>query len=80
MTGLRNDEDKRRERGDDNEDLEFLVCHRSRSVPSEQAGRLDREDQNHRRVKREIGDFRKKCLAEIIGETDRQRADRRAAE
>src|SRR5665647_3451012 len=50
------------------------------SLSSKQAGRFDRQDQNHRRIEREIGDFREQRLAEIIGEADRQRADRGAAQ
>src|SRR5450631_2418583 len=50
-----------------------------RSLSSKQASRLNREDQNHRRVEREVGNFRKQRLAEIVGETDDQRADRGAA-
>src|SRR5579885_3302304 len=50
------------------------------SLPAEQTGRLDREDQDHRRVTREIRDFRKQRLAEIVGEADGERADGGAAE
>src|SRR5262245_33894867 len=52
----------------------------SRSFPSEQPGRLDRQDQRHRRVKSEIRDFRKQGLAEIVRQSDQQRADRGSAE
>src|SRR5215471_20220361 len=51
-----------------------------RSLPSEQAGRLDRQDQGHRGVQREIGHFGKQRLAEIVGEPDQEGADRGAAE
>src|SRR5690348_10153263 len=50
------------------------------SIVSEQAGWLDREDQNHRRIQREIRNFGKKRLAEIVREPNRQRTDRGAAE
>src|SRR5690349_25078562 len=60
--------------------LMFWLFMRRRSLPSEQPGRLDRQDQRHRRVKGEIGDLGKQRLAEIIGEADEQRADCRAAE
>ena len=50
-----------------------------RSVAAEQAGRLDRQDENHRSIEREVGDFRKQRLAEIVGEADQERADRGAA-
>src|SRR6185312_12401993 len=46
----------------------------------EQTGRLDRQDQRHRRIQREVGDFREQRLAEVVGEADQQRADGRAAE
>src|SRR5262245_5309373 len=52
----------------------------SRSFPSEQSGRLDRQDQRHRRVEGEIRDLRKQRLAEIVRQSDQQRADRCAAE
>src|ERR1700704_643123 len=51
-----------------------------RSLPPEQPGRLDRENQRHRRVQREVGNLRKQRLAEVVGQSDDQRADRRAAE
>src|SRR4051812_31732566 len=51
-----------------------------RSFPSEQSGRLDREDQRHRRIEREVGNLRKQRLAEVVGESHDQRADRGAAE
>src|SRR6186997_501970 len=51
-----------------------------RSLSSEQAGRLDREDQRHWGVQREVGNLRKQRLAEVVGEPDDQRADRGAAE
>src|SRR5262245_62493723 len=51
-----------------------------RSFSSEQAGRLDRKDQCHGGVEREVGNLREQRLAEIIGETDQQCADRGAAE
>src|SRR5215813_6399677 len=50
-----------------------------RSFASEQAGRLDREDQRHRGVQGEVGHFGKQRLAEVVGEPDQQRADRGAA-
>src|SRR5262249_60938310 len=50
------------------------------SFPSEQAGRLDRQNQCHRRVERKIGNLRKQGLAEIIGQANQQRTDRGAAE
>src|SRR5512141_319483 len=50
-----------------------------RSLSSKQAGGLYRQDQNHRRVEREIGDFREQRLAEIIGQADGERADGGAA-
>src|SRR5665213_2728662 len=53
---------------------------RVRSLAAEQTGRLDRKDQDHRRIKREVGDFREQRLAEIVGEADRQRADGGAAQ
>src|SRR5665213_3728836 len=52
---------------------------RVRSLAAKQTGRLDRKDQDHRRIKREVGDFREQRLAEVVGETDRQRADGGAA-
>src|SRR5215467_1045786 len=52
----------------------------ARSLPSEQAGRLDREDQRHRGVQGEIRHLGKQRLAEIVGEPDQQRADRGAAQ
>src|SRR5262249_59935282 len=52
----------------------------ARSLPPEQTGRLDREDQRHRGVEGEIGHFGKQRLAEIVGESNQQRADRGAAE
>src|SRR4029078_6671948 len=51
-----------------------------RSLPPEQSGGLDREDQRHRRVQREVGDFRKQRLAEVVGQAHQQRADRSSAE
>src|SRR6476620_2663896 len=56
------------------------LCIRRRSLASEQPGRLDRQDQRHRRVEREIGHFGKERLAEIVGQADEQRADGGAAE
>src|SRR6266852_1532034 len=53
-----------------------VIC--AGSLASEQSGRLDGEDQRHRRVEREVGNLGKQRLAEIVGETDRQRADRSA--
>src|SRR3954452_2109513 len=50
-----------------------------RSLPPEQSGRLDREDQHHRRVQREIGKLRKQRLAEVVGEADGESADGCAA-
>src|SRR5262245_62809313 len=50
------------------------------SFTSEQSGRLHRQDQRHRRVKGEIGHLREQRLAEIVGESDDQRADRRPAQ
>src|SRR5581483_10488224 len=52
----------------------------SSSLAPEQAGRLDGKDQRHRRVQGEIGYLRKQRLAEVVGETHQQRADRGAAE
>src|SRR5471030_2590727 len=56
--------------------LTIALC----SISPEQTGRLDREDQNHRRVEGEIGNFGKQRFAEIIGEADCERADRGAAQ
>src|SRR5690242_20040534 len=50
------------------------------SISSKQPGGLDGEDQRHRRVQREVGNFGEQGLAEIVGEADQQRADRSAAE
>src|SRR5262249_36864922 len=47
------------------------------SFAPEQCGRLPRQDQRHRRVEGEIGNSREQRLAEIVGESDAQRADRR---
>src|SRR5215469_14448822 len=60
--------------------LMFWLFMRRRSLPSEEAGRLDRQDQRHRRVEGEIGDLGKKRLPEIVREADEQRADGGAAE
>src|SRR5689334_12671514 len=60
--------------------LMFWLFMRRRSLPSEQPGRLDRQDQRHRRVEREIGDLGKKRLAEIVRKAHEQRADGGAAE
>ena len=38
------------------------------SFPSEQPGRLDRQDQRHRRIQREVGNLREQRLAEIVGQ------------
>src|SRR5262249_59443740 len=60
-----------------------LMCRlfiRRGSFASEQPGRLDRQYQRHRRVQREIGDFRKQGLAEIVRQTDHQRPDCGAAQ
>src|SRR3954470_9547951 len=50
-----------------------------RSLPSEQSGRFDREDQNHRCIQGEIRKLREQRLAEIIGEAHGESADGRAA-
>src|SRR5579864_8988375 len=50
------------------------------SLAAEQAGRLDRQNQDHRRVEREVGNLREQRLAEIIGEADGERADRGPAQ
>src|SRR5215471_5255452 len=63
--------------------IKTLMCWlfiRRGSFTSEQPGRLDRENQRHRRVESEIGNLREQRLAEIVGESDDQRADRRAAQ
>src|SRR2546425_10245214 len=50
------------------------------SFASEQSGRLHRQDQRHRRVEGEIGNLREQRLAEIVGESYDQRAERCAAQ
>src|SRR5450755_2796221 len=63
--------------------IRILLCWLTigrRLLTSEQAGWLHRQDQNHRRVEREVGNLREQRLAEIIGEADEQRADRGAAQ
>src|SRR5262252_9777231 len=50
------------------------------SFTSEQSGRLDRQNQRHRRVEGEIGNLREQRLTEIDGKPDDQRADGRAAQ
>src|SRR4051794_20392179 len=50
------------------------------SLSSEQTGWLDRQDQRHWRVQREVGNLREQRLAEIVGEANDQRADRGAAQ
>src|SRR5215469_14641076 len=54
----------------------LVIC----SLPPEQAGWLDGEDQRHRGVERKVGHLRKQRLAEIVREADEKRADRGAAE
>src|SRR6478752_289656 len=49
------------------------------SLAAKQSGRLDRQDQCHRRVQREIGDFRKQRLTEIVSQAYRKRTDCGAA-
>src|SRR4249919_4063992 len=51
-----------------------------RSLPPEQTGRLDREDQRHRRIQGEVGNLREQRLAEVVGQPNDQRADRGAAQ
>src|SRR5262245_37138958 len=51
-----------------------------RSISPEKARGLDRKNQNHGRVQCEVGDLRKQGFAEIVGETDRERADRGATQ
>src|SRR5260221_12181655 len=60
--------------------LKFCPVIGTGSLASEQAGRLDRKDQRHRRVEREIRHLGKQRLAEIVGEPDRQRANRSATQ
>src|SRR5712692_10756498 len=48
--------------------------------PPEQAGRLDRQQQGHGRVEREVRNLREQRLAEIVGKPDDQRTDRRPGE
>src|SRR5262249_25174780 len=50
---------------------------RRRLLAPKRPGRLHRQNQRHGRVEGEIGTFRKQRLAEIVGESDDQRADRR---
>src|SRR5580704_10629843 len=60
--------------------IRIFTRSRAMSCPSEQPGRLHRQEQGHRRIEREVGDFGKQRPAEIVGEPDDQRADRGAAE
>src|SRR6185436_7067882 len=50
------------------------------SLSSEQTSRLDREDQRHRCVQREVGNLREQRLAEVVGQANDQRADSGAAQ
>src|SRR5689334_9065079 len=49
----------------------ILICCEfmgSGSLAAEQSGRLDRQDQCHRRIQRKIGDLGKQRLSEIVGQ------------
>src|SRR5918996_622371 len=48
------------------------------SRPSEQAGRLHGQDQDHRSIELEVGDLRKESLPEVVGQPDDHAADGRA--
>src|SRR5262249_62288125 len=63
--------------------IKTLMCWlfiRRGSFTSKQSGRLHRQNQRHRRVEGEIGHLREQRLAEIVGKSDDQRANRRAAQ
>src|SRR5262249_28751081 len=63
--------------------IETLMCWLvtgRRSFTSEQSGGFHRQNQRHRRVEGEIGNLREQRLPKIVGESDDQRADRRAAQ
>ncbi len=77
--GQRNDNGERQENRGDGENFGCLAHRRPPSLAAEQAGRLDRQDQDHRRIEREIGELRKQRLAEIVGKPDQHRADGGAA-